>query len=104
MSRIKVLIVEPRKEPYEKMIENSLESFQKIVDGIIDITVLEDDIDVILNDEGKLLGLELNRSIGYDIIAGTFIVTGQRNGETISLTNEQIGKYKNIFKINEVSV
>jgi hypothetical protein len=30
---IKVVVVEPQKEPYVKEIENSIDSFQKEVDG-----------------------------------------------------------------------
>lgn len=42
----------------------------------------------------------MNRAIQNDIIAGTFFIAGQHNGETISLSKKQIKKYKNIFKLN----
>ena len=62
------------------------------------------DVSIICNEEGKILGLPLNRDIGHDIIAGTFIIAGNDDstGEFISLTNEQKEKYKNIF--NEHSI
>lgn len=42
-------------------IENSLEAKQRFVDGHIQIIGLTDEIDLVLNDEGKLDGLSLNR-------------------------------------------
>lgn len=98
---INVLIVEPFELPYEKEIPNTLEAKQKIVGGHIECTCLLDDdsVSIICNEEGKIRGLPLNRDIGHDIIAGTFIIAGDdyENGEFISLTDEQICKYKEKF-------
>lgn len=103
---IDVLIVEPNKLPYESTIENTLEAKQEIVGGFIECTGIMSDYDVsiICNEEGKILGLPLNRDIGHDVIAGTFIIVGNDDstGEFISLTDEQKEKYKNIF--NEHSI
>ena len=83
-------------------IKNTLEEKQKLVGGLIEYTNLIDDNSVLLicNEEGKILGLPYNRDIGHDIIAGPFILVGndQRLGEDISLTEEQIKKYTNVFK------
>lgn len=97
---IKVLIVEPEKEPYIKEIENNLESLQNIVYGCIDIIQMEKGVDLIVNDEGKINGLPFNRYITNDMIAGTFIVAGEKNGKMISLTNDMIKKYMEYFKIS----
>lgn len=98
---INILIVEPYKLPYEKKIPNTLEAKQKEVDGYIEcVDLLEDDsVSVICNEDAKLKDLPLNRDIGYDIISGTFIVVGfdATSGEFISLTKEQIEKYKKRF-------
>ena len=103
---IKVLVVEPNKLPYEKVIPNRLKDKQQIVDGYIEYVRLLDDDNVVLicNEEGKINGSELNRDIGYDIIAGTFIVVREcaDDGEDRSLTDEQIEKYKERF--NEESI
>lgn len=42
-------------------IDNTLEAKQKFVDGYIEVIRITDDIDIVLNDEGKLDGLPLNR-------------------------------------------
>jgi len=98
---INVLIVEPNELPYEKEIPNTLEAKQEIVGGYIECTSLLDDdsVSIICNEEGKINGLPLNRYIGHDIIAGTFIIAGDdyENGEFKSLTDEQIKKYKERF-------
>lgn len=98
---IKVLVVEPNKEPYIKEIESSLESLQYIVGGLIEYINLENNVDLICNEEGKINNLPFNRSIGNDIIAGTFIIAGVnlRNGETISIPKDKVNKYTKLFSL-----
>lgn len=98
--KIKALVVEPYKEPYEVLLDNSLKSKQKIVGGLIEYCYLLDDdsVALICNDEGKILGLPFNRDIGYDVICGNFIIIGDDgSGMDLSLTDEQITKYKERF-------
>lgn len=98
---IKVLVVESNKEPYIKEIESSLESLQDIVGGLIEYINLENNVDLICNEEGKINNLPFNRSIGNDIIAGTFIIAGVnlRNGETISIPKDKVNKYTKLFSL-----
>ena len=98
---IKVLVVEPNKEPYIKEIESSLESLQYIVGGLIEYINLENNVDLICNEEGKINNLPFNRSIGNDIIAGTFIIAGVnlQNGETISIPKDKVNKYTKLFSL-----
>lgn len=102
--KIKILVVEPKKEPYEKIIDNTLEEKQKIVGGLIEFVELEETVDLICNDEGKINNLEMNRIITNDIICGTFIICGQKDGDSISLTDEEIEKYKKYFNLKVHSV
>ena len=99
MSKIRILIVEPNKEPRQAKIEHTLHDLQSIVGGLIEYVELEYNVDLICNEEGKIDNLELNRSITNDIIAGTFIVAGQHYGDTISLSRKQIKKYKKRFRL-----
>jgi len=99
--QIRVLIVKPLESPQETVIPNTLEAKQKIVDGLIEaIYPFEDTVALICNEEGKLIGLPLNRQVGQDIIAGNFIVCGidDRNASFSSLSNEQMKKYKAMFR------
>lgn len=104
MERIKILIVEPIRDPYIKEILNTLEEKQKIVDGLIQFTELEEDVDLIFNENGKSLNLEMNRIITNDVVCGTFIIAGQAGGNSISLTEKQIEKYKRYFKLRNHTI
>lgn len=96
--KIRVLKVEPNKHPEEFMLENELEVMQEAVGGYIDIVSLEGGVCILLNDEGKLIGLEGNRRIGNDIIVGNFYVCGSNDeGELVSLTDEEMEKYTDMF-------
>lgn len=96
---IKVIMVEPMKEPYPVEIENTLEELQKAVGGYIETVYLEDSIVLVCNEEGKLIGLPGNRSFGNDIIAGTFIVAGSNDaGDFVSLTEDKIRQYSDRFQ------
>lgn len=97
---MRIIIVERGKRPYEAELECDLESMQHCVGGAIE-AVYEPggrDAALICNDEGKLLGLPLNRTLRdengeiYDVIAGTFFICGTPpdNESFTSLTNEQV--------------
>ena len=50
------------------------------------------------NDEGKLMGIPLNRALGdYDIIAGTFFVCGCNEENFVGLTPEQFTRYEKFY-------
>jgi hypothetical protein len=65
--KIKVVMVEPHKPPCVAQIGNDLESMQKAVGGYIQAVNLAPHVSLVCNEEGKLLGLEGNRSLGNDI-------------------------------------
>jgi hypothetical protein len=92
-------MVEPMKEPYPAYFENTLEGLQKAVGGYIETVYLEDYVVLVCNEEGKLLGLPGNRSLGNDIIAGTFFVAGSNDdGDFVSLTEDKIRQYSDRFQ------
>lgn len=98
-NKIRILVVEPNKEPYQLKIEHKLENLQRVLGGLIEFVELEHNVDLICNEEGKLNNLEFNRVITNDVICGTFFIAGHHKGETISLSKKQIKKYKKIFKL-----
>ena len=49
MDKIRVLIVEPNKEPYQKKIPHTLKDMQKVVGGLIEIVELEYNVELICN-------------------------------------------------------
>ena len=106
MEKIKGLLVKPYELPEEIEIENTLEAKQHLVGGYIECVypTNDDSVVFICNEEGKINGMKLNRDIGYDIIAGPFIILGDdyENGDFKSLTEDQIMKYKMRFDENSI--
>ena len=97
-NQIRVLKVEPGKPPKETMLENKLESMQQLVGGYIEMVDLDDCTLLVCNEEGKLIGLEGNRRLGCDIIAGTFFIAGDDgHGNLCSLNDRQLNQYAQQF-------
>lgn len=109
---IQVVIVEPNKEPYKEMIPNTLQAFNDIVGGYIENiftgtkTAKGGSIGIVLNEEGKLIGLPFNRRIiNFDIIAGTFFITAYNlQGDNVSLSDQDAEKMIKRFKNTEVYI
>ena len=104
---MKILVIEPMKEPYVKEIDGKLETMQSIVGGLIQAIYPFDhpEIALICNEEGKLTKLRLNRALFdkdgniVDIVAGTFFLcSAPADSENFeSLNDEQIETYKKRF-------
>ena len=95
---IEILYKEPNKNPVKRKIPNTLEEMQKIVGGYIEVVGYKDAL-LICNEEGKLMGLEPNISLGNDIICGSFFIAGDdcENADFISLTESQFEKFMKEF-------
>ena len=99
-NKIRVLKIEPGKMPYEKEMVNDLEGIQAEVGGLFECVYLDDGCIAVVNEEGKLNGMELNRRIGNDIIAGPFFISGDsEDREYVSLTDAECEKYMGEFKV-----
>ena len=103
-----VLVVEPDKKPYVKEIPSGLESLQHEVGGSIQaVYPFAEPVAVICNEEGKLEGLPLNRALRdedgeiYDIVAGTFLVTGLTDDSFGSLSPDLLRQFMTEFKMPE---
>lgn len=108
MNEIRVLFVAPEKEPCVKDVSVALEALQKEVGGYIQaIYPFEDQVALLCNEEGKLLGLPLNRVLRdrdgeiYDIISGNFLIVGLGDEQFESLTEDQINKYSSLYAVPE---
>lgn len=103
--KMTVLVVEPMKEPYVKEIDPGLHALQAEVGGDIGAAYpFRDPVALVCNDEGKLIGLDLNRGLRdengelYDIMAGTFLVVGLGEEDFASLSPELAQKYMELFR------
>lgn len=102
---MKVLMVEPGKMPHETEIESGLEALQKAVGGNIQtVYPYMDPVAIVCNDEGKLMGLPLNRALYddsgnmYDIVAGNFLIVGLGEESFSDLSPDLMEKYSEQFK------
>ena len=84
--KMTVLCVKPGKKPACIEIEAGLDALQRAVGGYIEaVYPHEDPVALIVNEEGKLNGLPLNRALRdedndiYDIVAGLFWLLGLGN-------------------------
>lgn len=110
---IKALRMEPGKDPFEITISDSLESLQTQVEGYIEYVGLDEKVMAVLNEEGKLCGMEPNAVIyddsgkPADILVGPIIIAGiddeDEDSGLCSLTDEQITKYKARYAISKRS-
>lgn len=108
---IDVLLVEPGQFPRRFQVGLELEDFQTVVGGNMEVTYpFEEEVAIILNEEGKINGMPLNRSMRsedgelYDIYAGPFMVVGLTEDDFGSLTPEQMEKYEKMFHTPETFV
>jgi hypothetical protein len=101
---VKILVCRVGQDPYPDMVMNDLKSIQAhIGGGLIDVVSLEDGIDLICDDEGLIKKLPVNRVFDFPhyteplLIAGDFLIVGvDKEGEIISLTDEQIDRWRSV--------
>ena len=95
MSEINVIYKEPGKRPRILTINNELTVLQCLVGGYIQVVNIENDVALICNEEGKLLGLEPNvyiNGIG-DTVVGPVILAGRKGEDFISIDDYHSGIY-----------
>lgn len=110
-NKIDVLLVEPGQYPKPFRVGNELDDLRAVVDGDIEcVYPFDEEVGIILNEEGKILGLPLNRAIRdedgnmYDIFAGTFMVVGLTEDDFGSLSPELMEKFEVKFHQPEMFV
>lgn len=98
-NEITALLVPVGEKPKVITVLNELKALQQAVHGYIEYYPLTEQINLIVNEEGKINGMEGNRLVGKEIICGDFLVVGDNGmGETISLTPAQIRLCSERFK------
>ena len=101
---LSVLKIAPGQYPQQVEIDKDLKALQQAVGGSIGASYpFEDPVAIVYNDDGKLMGLPLNRALWdedglmYDVIAGTFLVVGLGEEDFVSLSPELAQKYEQLF-------
>lgn len=106
-----VLLVRPNMYPQAVEIGCELEDLQKAVGGDIEVVYpFEEPVALVMNEEGKLNGSELNRALRdsegtlYDIVAGDFLVVGLGEEDFCSLSPELMKQFEERFHQPEMFV
>ena len=122
---LSVLKIASGQYPQQVEIDNDLKALQQAVGGSIGASYpFEDPVAIVYNDDGKLMGLPLNRALRdengemydgklmglplnralrdengemYDAVAGTFLVVGLGEEDFASLTPDMAQKYEQLF-------
>ena len=101
---LSVLQIAPGQYPKQVEIDNDLKAVQQAVGGSIGASYpFSDPVAIVYNDDGKLMGLPLNRALrdehgeAYDVVAGTFLVVGLDEEDFASLTPELAEKFEKKF-------
>ena len=98
---ITIIKFEPHKEPEVIDIEDSTETYRSLVGGYLEGLALSPTAHIIINEDGKLMGLEPNRRYRGDVLVGTILIVGTCGPDIVSLTQEQINQYTEQFKTPE---
>lgn len=100
MSKIRVVIKPVGEIARVEYIENELGTFQEIVEGYIELLPLNPELAIVLNEEGKLIGLDTNLVIttafGEDNLVGNLIFANISLDGFKSITDENIEYLQNI--------
>ena len=102
---LSVLKIAPGQFPQQVEIDSDLKALQEAVGGFIGASYpfADDPVAIVYNDDGKLMGLPLNRALRdedgqmYDAVSGTFLVVGLGEEDFASLTPELAQKYEQLF-------
>lgn len=104
MKKAKILAVikEPGREPYvEPALENTLEAFQKEVGGYIETVTIAEDLVLIVNEEGRLLGLPENTTVCGLPLCGTIVAVGRKKDEFASIKAANVPAVMRLLKANK---
>lgn len=98
---IKILVVEPNKQPYIKEVKNNITPIYGLVYFPFEILELEENI-ILISSMGARESNDkcfvANRIYNDKILYSNFVILGKQKEEFTSLSNEQIKKYTDIFK------
>ena len=98
---MRVLYIKTGKEPIVIDVLHKLEAFQSLVAGLIEVVdPFDDDVILVCNEEGRNLGLPINRIINERMdICGDFFLCGHDGTGLSDIPEDLIDKYRNVFSI-----
>jgi hypothetical protein len=103
MTKVNIVYITPGNSPVSMTIDNDYDTIKKLIGGWIEIPPFFEDVDIIVDEEGKLKHLPLNKLLTYegkvvDVLVGPIIIASyDEEGEMISLSAELADKYIKLF-------
>ena len=104
---IKVLFLEPKKEPKEMTILDTLDEYRRLIGGYMETVTLScfdprfkgTNIIAVVDEEGVLKNKEPNISLrnGQTILVGNIVFVSTKKDRFVSLTDEEIKKIKEVL-------
>ena len=101
---MRCLIVKPGMRPDTTDIPNTLEDLQAAVGGYIEAVMLSDTAALLVNEDGKNLGLPFNRVLLdkrcflRDTLVGNILIVGVKGSELCDLSPDEIRFYTQAFR------
>lgn len=99
MNKVKILLVCPNKQPIIKEINNNISEFYGLVYYPYYEIRLEENVFLICSKEGKGNGFPLCRIYKNKKIYSNFVILAKKSNKYVSLKQEQINFYTQIFSI-----
>ena len=97
---MRILYKQPGEDPRSMVLPNELGVMQQLVGGHIETLRISDNGILVMNEEGKLLGLELNFYLGAigDTIVGPVLVVGEDGEDFASLPDDEAAEISRIMR------
>ena len=99
---MKVIIKKPQEKAEVTEIKNEYKELTKIVGGFIECVDIGKGVDMVCNEEGKLNGMDANLNFPYDVIVGPVFFCSTKDGDFISLNDEQIKFVNDMISKREI--
>lgn len=99
MSKVRIFYKKDAADPGHMMeIENTLEAFQELVGGYIETFTFSTDTTLVINEEGRLLGLPVNMDFCGHRFVGPMIFVGYNDeGEFVDIQEEVAQRLRRAF-------
>lgn len=97
---MRILYKQPGEDPRSMVIPNELGVMQQLVGGHIETLRISDNGILVMNEYGKLLGLEPNFYLGAigDTIVGPVLVVGEDGEDFASLPDDEAAEISRIMR------
>lgn len=101
MNNIKILVVEPNKEPYEKIIKNTLDSIYGLVYYPYQQIEIDKNVYLIYSKEAESNNFPICRKLKELKIYSNFVVIKKENNKFVSLNDIELKKYIKMFQLRD---